>query len=109
MPKVLGVSVPAIKAKRYSNPLRIALLVILLWPVLFYVLMHLIPVLGMLWLLLYQIYYLPLGAWMRQPFFVSDSDISFQVRLPGVILTAIVYTLVYIGAIELWRTSRHRD
>ncbi len=100
---------PAIKAKRYSNPLRIALLVILLWPVLFYALMQLIPSLGMLWLLLYQIYYLPLGTWMSQPFFVPDSDISFQVRLPGVILAAIVYSVVYIGAIELWRSCRHSD
>jgi hypothetical protein len=100
---------PAIKAKRYSNPLWIALLVILLWPGLFYALMHLIPSLGMLWLLLYQIYYLPLGTWISQPFFVPDSDISFQVRLPGAILAAIVYSLVYIGAIELWRSCRHSD
>jgi len=63
----------------------------------------------MLWLLLYQIYYLPLGTWISEPFFVPDSDISFQVRLPGAILAAIVYSLVYIGAIELWRSYRHSD
>jgi hypothetical protein len=109
MHKDLGISVPVIKTKRYSKPLWVSLLLILLWPGLFYILMHLIPGLGMLWLLFYQIYYLPLGTWITQPFFVPDSDISFQVRLPGVILTAIVYSLIYLSAIALWRIGRQSD
>jgi hypothetical protein len=91
------------KAKRGLKWQWITLLVILLWPALFYVLSNLDRDRGMLWLLLFQMYYLPFGSWISQPFFVPDSELSFLVRVPGAILTSVVYTGAYLGVLQLRR------
>ena len=96
----------AMNAKRSLKWQWITLLVILLWPAVFHLLINFDRDRGMLWLLLYQLYYLPLGSWMGQPFFVPDSELSYVVRVPGVILTVVVYTGAYLGALQLWRLKR---
>jgi hypothetical protein len=95
------------KAKRGLKWQWITLLVILLWPALFYVLSNLDRDRGMLWLLLFQMYYLPFGSWISQPFFVPDSELSFLVRVPGAILTSVVYTGAYLGVLQLRRVKRN--
>jgi hypothetical protein len=84
----------------------ITLLVILLWPALFYILGNLDRDRGMLWLLLFQMYYLPCGSWIGQPFFVPDSELSYVVRVPGAILTSVVYAAAYLGVLQLLRMKR---
>jgi hypothetical protein len=95
------------KAKRGLKWQWLTLLVILLWPALFYVLGNLDRDRGMLWLLLFQMYYLPLGSWISQPFFVPDSELSYVVRVPGAILTSVVYTGAYLGVLQLRRMKRN--
>jgi hypothetical protein len=95
------------KAKRGLKWRWITLLVILLWPALFYVLGNLDRDRGMLWLLLFQMYYLPLGSWISQPFFVPDSELSYLVRVPGAILTSVVYTGAYLGVLQVRRMKRN--
>jgi hypothetical protein len=85
----------------------ITLLVILLWPALFYVLGNLDRELGMLWLLLFQMYYFPFGSWISQPFFVPDSELSYLVRVPGAILTSLVYAGAYLGVLQLRSMKRN--
>jgi hypothetical protein len=96
----------AVKAKRVLKLQWITLVVILLWPALFYILGNLDRDRGMLWLLLSQMYYLPLGSWIGQPFFAPDSELSYVVRAPGVILASLVYAAMYWGVLQLLRMKR---
>ncbi len=88
------------KAKRGLKWQWTTLLVILLWPALFSVLSNLDRDRGMLWLLLFQMYCLPFGSWISQPFFVPDSELYFLVLVPGAILTSVVYTGAYRGVLQ---------
>jgi hypothetical protein len=94
------------KAKRGLKWRWITLLVILLWPALFYVLGNLDHDRGALWLLLFQMYYLPFGSWISQPFFVPDSELSYIVRVPGAILASMIYTAAYLGGLLLRRKKK---
>lgn len=47
--------------------------------------------------LVYQLYYLPLGAWLGKPFFNHDSELGILVLPLGAITTAIFYILVITG------------
>jgi hypothetical protein len=49
---------------------------------------------GMIWLLFNQIYYFPLGSWLKEPFFKPDSELLFQVLLLGKIITPLFYLFV---------------
>ena len=52
---------------------------------------------GLIWLFLHQLYYAPFGTWLRQLFFVPDSDVGFWVQPIGRVLTAASYALVLFG------------
>lgn len=52
--------------------------------------------------LVYQLYYLPLGAWLGRPFFNHDSELGIVVLPLGAITTAIFYVLVVVGLRRLF-------
>jgi len=56
--------------------------------------------LGMIWLLVHQIYYLPL-SWLGVPFFIPDSDMSFVVSPVGRLFVAVFYVLVFIAIFKI--------
>jgi hypothetical protein len=76
---------------------------VLLWPLVFYVLTKAVPALGMIWLLAFQLYYLPFGSWLREPFFTPDSELSFTVLPFGVGLVAICYVALVLGVVLFMR------
>jgi len=83
--------------------------VVLLWPLVFYVLTKTVPGLGMIWLLAFQLYYLPFGSWLREPFFTPDSELSFTVLPLGVGLAAICYAalgLAFVLSIRRFKEKR---
>lgn len=53
---------------------------------------------GLIWFFLHQLYYAPLGTWIREPFFVADSEVGFWVQPIGRVLTAMFYAAVLFGA-----------
>jgi hypothetical protein len=82
--------------------------VVLLWPLVFYVLMKAAPGLGMIWLLAFQLYYLPFGSWLREPFFTSDSELSFTVLPLGMGLAAICYAAFVLAVVLFMRRSKEK-
>lgn len=64
---------------------------------------------GLLWLFFHQIYYAPLGSWIREPFFKFDSDIGFEVLFPGRILTGLVYFSLLMFFYYLYRLHRRKN
>jgi hypothetical protein len=52
---------------------------------------------GLIWLLLHQLYYAPLGSWISEPFFVPDPEVGFWVQPIGRLLTAALYGAVFVG------------
>lgn len=53
---------------------------------------------GLIWFVIYQLYYLPFGSWMSEPFFKPDSEIFYVVLFPGKLVAPIVYiSLLYIS------------
>lgn len=59
------------------------------------------------WFSLHQLYYLPLGSWVGEPFFRPDSEVMFFVLPPGRVLTALFY-LAIVGVIMLIRRAWRR-
>ncbi len=57
---------------------------------------------------LHQIYYLPLGTWIKEPFFRPDSEVLFFVLPAGRVLTALFYTAVIWAAVAAWRGWKRR-
>jgi hypothetical protein len=82
--------------------------VVLLWPLVFYVLTKAVPALGMIWLLAFQLYYLPFGSWLREPFFTPDSELSFTVLPLGVGLAAICYAALVLAVVLFMRRSKEK-
>jgi hypothetical protein len=89
---------------------RIALILggVLLWPLVFWVLMKAVPGLGMIWLLAFQLYYLPFGSWLREPFFTPDSELSFTVLPLGVGLAAICYAALVLAVVLFMQRSKEK-
>lgn len=46
-------------------------------------------------ILIHQVYYLPMGSWMAEPFFKADDHLLFWPLPLGRIITPIVYSFVY--------------
>ena len=80
--------------------------IIIFFPLLMEILKDLDDSRGMIWFLLHQIYYLPIGSWLGEPFFMPDSEVSFWVLMPGRILMPIIYLVVYFGLLKLIITTR---
>lgn len=62
---------------------------------------------NVVWFTLHQLYYLPLGSWMREPFFRPDSEVMFFVLPAGRLLTVLLYLAVAV-ALTLSRRARRR-
>ncbi len=82
--------------------------VVILWPLVFYVLTKVVPALGMIWLLAFQLYYLPFGSWLREPFFTPDSELSFTVLPLGIGLAAICYSALVLAFVLFVRRSKEK-
>lgn len=92
---VIDSIVPLLRAKA----VRLVLTIVLLWPVVFFLLTKFEHSIGLLWLFAFQIYYVPYGTWMPQPFFEPDPELSFRVLLPGAFVGAVANAgLVLVGA-----------
>lgn len=73
------------------------LMVIITFPFLFDALSQIDHSFGLFWLFIHQLYYQPLAGLLQEPFFTYDGDIGFLVKLPGRILTPVLYiTLFFI-------------
>jgi hypothetical protein len=62
---------------------------------------------GLLALLLYNIYYLPL-SWVGAPFYSHAAEIGVVPHLPGHILAALAYAAVVLAISAAWSRSRLR-
>jgi hypothetical protein len=82
--------------------------VVIFWPLVFYVLTKAVPALGMIWLLAFQLYYLPFGSWLHEPFFTPDSELSFTVLPLGVGLAAICYAALVFAVVLFVRRSKEK-
>lgn len=49
---------------------------------------------NVVWFVLHQLYYLPLGCWIGKPFFMPDSEVMFFVLPAGRVLTALFYIAI---------------
>ena len=58
---------------------------------------------GLIWFLLHQLYYAPLGTWLSGPFFKPDSEIYFHVLPAGRALMAVFYSGLAFLAWKIWR------
>lgn len=87
-----------IMIKRYAKILIILTLILFFLPGLLNFLQNYDNDRGLLWLFLHQLYYGALGSWVGKPFFQQNSDIGFDVLLPGRFLTGFVYLFV-LGAL----------
>lgn len=52
---------------------------------------------GLIWFLFHQLYYLPLGSWLGEPFFKPDSEVVFWVKIPGRILMPLIYIGLFVS------------
>ncbi|MCQ8106419.1 hypothetical protein NP590_20135 [Methylomonas sp. SURF-2] len=77
---------------------------IILWPIVFNILEHFDPNRGLIWFYLQQLYYWPLGSWLKEPFFQPDSEVGFFVKPLGRIATASIYLLILFG----WKVLRKK-
>jgi len=68
---------------------------LLVFPFIFLGLMNIDGERGLIWLLIHQMYYLPL-SWIGEPFFKFDSEVSFFVSYLGRIFTAVFYLLLIL-------------
>jgi hypothetical protein len=67
---------------------------IILWPIVFNILEHFSPNSGLLWFYLQQLYYWPLGSWLKEPFFQPDSEAGFFVKPLGRVATTGIYLFI---------------
>lgn len=79
----------------------ICLSLIVFWPVAFYIFEHIDTDRGLIWFYLQQLYYWPIGSWLKEPFFRPDSEIGFFVKPLGRIITACIYLLIFLGSVTL--------
>jgi hypothetical protein len=64
--------------------------------------------LGLMLLVLYLGYYVPLW-WMGEPYFRFSSDIGWWLpAVPGMLAAAVIYSLVYWAAVATWLAVRGR-
>ena len=70
---------------------------VVVFPFVFDFLRHVDDTRGLIWFGIHQLYYLPLGAWIKEPLFNPDSEVGFFVMPLGQILTPIVYLLLFYG------------
>jgi hypothetical protein len=54
---------------------------------------------GLIWFYAHQLYYLPIGSWLGEPFFRPDSEVWFFVKPLGRILTPMIYLAILYGLI----------
>jgi hypothetical protein len=52
---------------------------------------------GLIWFFLHQLYYAPLGTWIREPFFTPAAEVGFWVHPWGRVLTAAFYAVALVG------------
>ena len=69
---------------------------IVFWPAVFYALECIDSDRGLIWFYLQQLYYWPIGSWLKEPFFQYDSEIGFLVKPMGRVITAFAYSLVLL-------------
>ena len=56
---------------------------------------------AMIWFLFHQLYHLPFGSWLGEPFYKPDSDVSYWVQIPWRFLAPVVYVTIYFFLIRL--------
>ena len=62
---------------------------------------------GLIWFILHQIYYLPLGSWMGEPFFFPDSEMMFKVSMIGRVTTGLIYIVMIFFLRSKYRKILH--
>ena len=67
---------------------------IVFWPFIFNILEYFDPNRGLIWFYLQQLYYWPLGSWLKEPFFQHDSEVGFFVKPFGRVVTMGVYLFI---------------
>ena len=61
---------------------------------------------GLIWFWLHQIYYMPFGAWLGQPFFAPDAEVYFWARPLGRVVAAVGYAAILVGGRATFRRLR---
>ncbi len=77
---------------------------LLIAPLALSVLQNFDPERGALWLMLYQLYYLPFSTILGEDFFVPDRDLGFVVTIAGQFFVAIAYCFIVLAGVWIvWK------